>query len=75
MWLKPNGFVGINTPTPATYADGSPNTALQNSQRLQRRWFTQNSNFNVDEDYFYLGDEVNVNGQQFRIRKRFERRL
>ncbi|HKQ83936.1 MAG TPA: TonB-dependent receptor [Steroidobacteraceae bacterium] len=53
----------INTPTPLTYADGSPNTALQNSQRLQRRWFTQNPNFNVDDDYFFLDDEVNYNNQ------------
>ncbi len=53
----------IRTPTPATYTDGSPVTALQDSQRLQRRWFTQNPDFRVNEDYLFLDDDVNYNNQ------------
>jgi iron complex outermembrane receptor protein len=33
----------INTPTPAYYANGKPNTSISNDARLQRSWFTQQS--------------------------------
>ena len=45
-----------NTPTPKTYIDGTPNTALSNDTRVQRRWFTQNpSYYNYQRDYLSQG--------------------
>ena len=43
----------INTPTPAFYANGSANTALDNVARLNRSWF-QGTSFKVS-DYLYGG--------------------
>jgi iron complex outermembrane receptor protein len=44
----------INTPTPSTYSNGTPNTSVTNEVRLARRWFTQNTGFTVG-DYLYGG--------------------
>jgi len=44
----------LNTPTPAQYADGSPNTSLTNDVRLARPYFTQQTYFGPDQ-YFYGG--------------------
>lgn len=49
----------VNVTMPTTYSDGSTITSLQNYQRLQRRWFTQNTEYTLDDDYYYLNDEVN----------------
>lgn len=38
--------------TPATFADGSPNTNLTTEQRLSRPWFTRNTDYTVVGDYF-----------------------
>jgi outer membrane receptor protein involved in Fe transport len=48
----------INTPTPATYADGSANTAVSNETRLGRRWFTQNQGYSLS-DYLNGGADGN----------------
>jgi iron complex outermembrane recepter protein len=47
--------VTINTPTPAFYADGSPNTSLTNERRLGRPYFTQHEAYSVAVDYLYGG--------------------
>jgi outer membrane receptor protein involved in Fe transport len=40
------------TPTPTTYADGSPNPLSSDpSTKLARRWFRQNTDYNYDDDY------------------------
>lgn len=41
----------FNTPTPTTYADGTPNTSLTNDARLARSWFTQNPNYSYSKNY------------------------
>jgi len=48
----------VNTPTPATYDDGTPYTALTSAQRLQRRWFAQNPGYTLANWY---GDIDNDN--------------
>jgi outer membrane receptor protein involved in Fe transport len=41
-----------NTPTPATFANGSPtNATLTNEQRLARSWFTQNTGYTLADYY------------------------
>lgn len=51
----------INLPTPAFYANGSANTALNNETRLQRRWFSQNPNYSVNNYLYGGGDLETVN--------------
>ncbi len=51
------------TQTPAFYADGSPNTALTNEQRLSRSWFTRNADYTVANDYF-SSEFINSDTQQ-----------
>lgn len=42
----------LHTPTPTTYADGSPNPLNSDaSTRLARRWFQQFQEFDYDRDY------------------------
>jgi iron complex outermembrane recepter protein len=50
----------VFTPTPTTYANGSPNTAVDNASRLSRRWFSQNTGYSVGDYYAFLSN----NGQQ-----------
>ncbi|WP_051378641.1 TonB-dependent receptor [Derxia gummosa] len=45
------------TPTPATYANGSPNNAVDNGTRLARRWFTQNSGYTLDDYYAGINND------------------
>ena len=55
------------TPTPGTYDDGKPNTALTNDQRLARNWFTQDPNFVYTRDYYNGGSNnstVYIDGDQ-----------
>ncbi len=57
----------IYTPTPTTYADGSPNpNSSDASVRLARRWFTQSPNYSYDESYLYGGgnNEYNTDGRR-----------
>jgi len=51
----------INTPRPALYANGTPNTSLDNRDRLNRRWFTQLGSYTYDGDYLYGGGDSEVN--------------
>lgn len=48
----------VNTPTPAFYADGSANNSLTSEQRLNRRWFAQDTSFSTGRDYFYQDGTV-----------------
>lgn len=41
----------INLPSPTTYPNGAPYTALTNPQRLQRSWFSKNPGYTL-ADYF-----------------------
>lgn len=42
----------FNTPTPATYADGTPNPrSTDASTRLNRRWFLQNGDYSYQADF------------------------
>ena len=48
--------VTINTPTPTTYANGSPNTvADERESRLSRPYFTQHEDYSVVRDYLNGG--------------------
>lgn len=47
----------VFTPTPATYANGSPNTAVDNATRLSRRWFSQNTGYSVGDYYAFLSND------------------
>jgi outer membrane receptor protein involved in Fe transport len=38
--------------TPATYANGEPNTALTTERRLARPWFERNASYTIVGDYF-----------------------
>ncbi|MFP5391256.1 MAG: TonB-dependent receptor, partial [Gammaproteobacteria bacterium] len=50
-------------PTPATYADGSPNPRTTDaSTRLARRWFTQYGHYSYEKDY--LGDFITQDNQR-----------
>ena len=51
----------INLPTPRFYSNGSPNSALNNETRLQRRWFSQNPNYSVNSYLYGGGDLETVN--------------
>lgn len=51
----------LNTPTPAFFADGSPNTGLNNEVRLQRGWFAQQGSFGLDEYFFGAGGLYVIN--------------
>lgn len=42
----------VNTPTPTTYSNGTANTSLTNDRRLQRRWFTQNTGYSLNGNYY-----------------------
>ncbi len=50
-----NGLT-IRMPTPATFANGAPNT-LTNEGRLSRGWFTQQASFTVGGTYLYGADQ------------------
>lgn len=57
----------IYTPTPTTYADGSPNTLVGDAKtRLDRRWFTQSPSYNYEDSYLYGGgeNEYNTDGRR-----------
>lgn len=57
----------IYTPTPETYSDGSKNTLGSDAKtRLERRWFTQNPNYNYEDSYLYGGgeNEYNTDGRR-----------
>lgn len=57
----------IYTPTPTTYADGSPNpNSSDASTRLERRWFTQSPGYNYKDSYLYGGgnNEYNADGRR-----------
>jgi iron complex outermembrane receptor protein len=47
--------VTVNTPTPAFYANGTPNTSLTNETRLTRPYFTQHEDYSVIRDYLNGG--------------------
>ena len=47
----------VFTPTPSTYANGSPNTAVDNATRLSRRWFTQNTGYSLGDYYAFLSND------------------
>jgi iron complex outermembrane recepter protein len=51
----------IRTPVPEFYADGKTKVNVQTdaSNRLTRRWFTQNPNYTYADDYLYGGDDGN----------------
>jgi outer membrane receptor protein involved in Fe transport len=51
----------INTPRPLLYANGTPNTSLDNRDRLKRRWFTQLGSYTYEGDYLYGGGDNEVN--------------
>jgi iron complex outermembrane receptor protein len=55
-----NFFFG---PTPATFANGAANTALNDAQRLSRSWFTRNADYTVVDDYFST-KYINSDSQQ-----------
>jgi iron complex outermembrane recepter protein len=40
------------TQTPATFANGAPNTTLTTEKRLARPWFARNADYTVTGDYF-----------------------
>lgn len=53
----------FNTPTPDTYADGSPNPRNSDAYtRLARRWFRQYPDYDYDRDY--LSDAYHFNDGQ-----------
>ncbi len=52
---------GLNTPTPSSYSNGSPNTALTNEVRLVRPWFSQQSSFGLDQYLYGAGGLYVVN--------------
>lgn len=57
----------ISTPTPTTFADGSPNTLVGDAKtRLERRWFTQSPVYNYQDSYLYGGgeNEYNTDGRR-----------
>jgi iron complex outermembrane receptor protein len=57
----------INTPTPGVYANGSPNSLLtDNSARLGRRWFTQQSGYSYADSFLYGGGQNVVNNDNGR---------
>lgn len=45
----------INLPRPATYANGAPNNSLDNQQRLERPWFTQNAGYTINDNFLFGG--------------------
>lgn len=50
----------IFTPTPAFWSNGKPNLAIDNGVRLQRSWFTQQSNYTYAGNYLYGGGTNSV---------------
>jgi len=57
----------INTPTPATYANGSTNTlSTDPAVRLTRRWFTQQGSYTYARDFLYGGSQNAVNNDNQR---------
>lgn len=50
-------------PTPDTYANGEPVTALQTEDRLARPWFTRNEDYTIEGDY-YSTDYISSDSQQ-----------
>lgn len=50
----------IYTPTPAFWSNGKPNLAIDNGVRLQRSWFTQQSNYTYAGNYLYGGGTNSV---------------
>jgi iron complex outermembrane recepter protein len=57
----------INTPTPATYSNGSVNTlSTDPAVRLARRWFTQDTNYSYTGNFLFGGgrNEVNYDNQR-----------
>jgi iron complex outermembrane recepter protein len=57
----------INIPTPATFSNGSTNTlSTDPAVRLNRRWFTQDTNYSYANDFLYGGgrNEVNYDNQR-----------
>lgn len=57
----------INTPTPAFYANGAPNTlATDNATRLARPWFTRSGSFPLEDYYFGGADGRSLNNDSAR---------
>lgn len=58
----------INTPTPLSYANGTPtDLSTDSSTRLGRRWFTQSGNYGYTNGFLYggnNGNEVNNDNQR-----------
>ena len=49
----------INTPTPTTYSNGSPNLlATDSATRLSRSWFTQNTGYTLSDVYGPINNDA-----------------